>query len=160
MRQTVYIETSIFSFYHDARTSPAVVAMRQWTREWWDFHSDRHELFTSTAVLAELQTGEMPHKAEAFAMASRLRAIPIDDESSEIAEVYIKHRVMPAKPLGDALHLALTSLHRIDYLLTWNCKHSANANKFAHIRRVNAILGLPVPALVTPLELIGGDPTT
>ena len=58
---------------------------------------------------------------------------------------------MPADPGGDALHLALASYHKCDFLVTWNCQHLANANKFGHIRRVNAMLGLFVPALVTPL---------
>jgi hypothetical protein len=62
---------------------------------------------------------------------------------------------MPADAAGDALHLALASFHKWDFLLTWNCQHLANANKFAHIRRVNGILGLFVPTLVTPLELLG-----
>jgi len=62
---------------------------------------------------------------------------------------------MPADPFGDALHLACVSCHKVDYLLTWNCKHLANANKFGHMRRVNALLGLPTPALITPLELLG-----
>jgi hypothetical protein len=48
-------------------------------------------------------------------------------------------------------------MYQCDYLLTWNCAHLANANKFGHIRRVNALLGLPVPQLVTPLEMIGED---
>jgi hypothetical protein len=64
---------------------------------------------------------------------------------------------MPANPVGDALHLALASFHRCDFLVTWNCKHIANANKFGHIRRVNSMLGLFNPALVTPLELLAGD---
>ena len=72
-------------------------------------------------------------------------------------KVYIRHKVMPDNPLGDALHLALASFHKYDFLLTWNCEHLANANKFGHIRRINALLGLHVPALVTPLELMGGD---
>jgi hypothetical protein len=54
------------------------------------------------------------------------------------------------------LHLALASYHKCDFLLTWNCRHLANANKFGHIRRVNTMLGLFVPLLVTPLELLGG----
>ena len=58
---------------------------------------------------------------------------------------------------GDALHLAIASYHRCDFLVTWNCKHLANANKFGHIRRINGILGLSVPSLVTPLELLGED---
>jgi len=64
---------------------------------------------------------------------------------------------MPNDPLGDALHLALASFHKCDYLLTWNCKHLANANKFQHIKRVNAMLDLYVPMLITPLELIEGE---
>ena len=58
------------------------------------------------------------------------------------------------------VHLTLASHHKCDFLVTWNCRHLANANKFGHIRRVNALLGLFVPALVTPLELFGGSDET
>ena len=65
---------------------------------------------------------------------------------------------MPADPSGDALHLAIASFYGCEFLATWNCKHLANANKFGAIARVYGKLGLAVPALVTPLELIGaGD---
>ena len=77
-------------------------------------------------------------------------------EMAEIVEAYIQHQLMPNDPLGDALHLALASYHKCDFLLTWNCKHLANANKFSHIKRINTILGLFIPTLVTPLELLGG----
>ena len=83
--------------------------------------------------------------------------VAIDASILEIVEAYIRHRVMPADPAGDALHLALASYHRCDFLVTWNCRHLANANKFGHIRRVNGLLGLLTPALVTPLELLGDD---
>jgi hypothetical protein len=73
----------------------------------------------------------------------------------EIVKTYIRHFLMPAQPGGDAAHLALASYHKCDFLLTWNCEHLANANKFQHIRRVNTMLGLFVPNLVTPLELVG-----
>lgn len=74
----------------------------------------------------------------------------------EIVQTYTAHQMMPSDPTGDALHLALASFHKCDYLLTWNCKHLANANKFQHIRLVNTMLGLFVPALVTPLEFLEG----
>lgn len=131
--------------------------MRDWTRQWWDVHHHKYHVVTSTAVLAELDSGQLPHRGEALAMAMSLAAIPIQDEVRDIVEVYIKHQVMPGNPVGDALHLALASFYKLDYLLTWNCRHLANANKFTHIRRVNALLGLHVPALVTPLELMGDD---
>ena len=140
MVETAYIETSVFSFYHDRRAAPAIVAMREWTREWWDYNRYAIEAITSTAVLAELDAGTLPHRAEALAMALDLPAVPIEDPVREIVEVYIQHHVMHNDPLGDALHLALASFHKADYLLTWNCRHLANANKFSHIRRVNALL--------------------
>ena len=73
---------------------------------------------------------------------------------SGAVQTCIRHKVMRADPGGDALHLALASFHRCDFLVTWNCRHLANANKFGHIRRVNVLMGLFVP--VTPLELLGG----
>ena len=86
--------------------------------------------------------------------------MPVEDVTSEvleIAEAYIAHKVMPNDPAGDALHLAIASYHKCDFLVTWNCKHLANANKFGHIRRINAILGISSPALVTPLQLLGEE---
>jgi hypothetical protein len=85
-----------------------------------------------------------------------LELVEIVVEIEEIVEAYIRHKVMPNDPVGDAMHLALASFHKCDFLLTWNCRHLANANKFGHIRRVNTLLGLYVPVLVTPLELLGG----
>ncbi|MBM4035381.1 MAG: type II toxin-antitoxin system VapC family toxin [Planctomycetes bacterium] len=157
MGRLVYVETTIFSFYHDERPAPAIVAMRQWTREWWDGYTHRHDLVTSSAVLGELETGELPHRERALEMAKRLPAMTVDAEVAEIAEIYIKRKVMPADPLGDPLHLAFASVRKADYLLTWNCRHLANANKFDHIRRVNTLLGLHVPILLTPLELMGEE---
>ncbi len=72
----------------------------------------------------------------------------------EIVEVYVAHKLMPRDRSGDALHLALASHHGCDILLTWNCVHLANANKARHIQRVNSLLGLPVPVLTTPLQLM------
>ncbi len=82
--------------------------------------------------------------------------LTIDSAVVEIVESSIRHRLMPAAPGGDALHLALASDHKCDFLVTWNCRHPANANKFGHIRRVNTRLGLFVPALVTPRERLRG----
>jgi predicted nucleic acid-binding protein len=155
MNRRVYIETTIPSFYHEVRTEPEMVARRQWTREWWDGHRPKFEAVTSAAVIDELEAGTFPQKADALQLIENLPLLDIVEAVADIVDAYIKHRVMPADPAGDALHLALASFHNCDFLLTWNCQHLANANKFAHIRRVNALLGLFVPALVTPLELLG-----
>jgi hypothetical protein len=155
MKPKVYIETSIPSFYHEIRTEPEMVARRQWTQEWWENADANYFLVTSVAVLDELNRGNFPIKDDAIELLKELPLLPIEEAITDIVQAYIQHQVMPADPVGDALHLALASYHKCDFLLTWNCRHLANANKFGHIRRVNTLLGLYVPALVTPLELLG-----
>lgn len=160
MKPRVYIETSIPSFYHDVRTEPEMVARRQWTHQWREQAADDYLLVTSVAVLDELSRGDFPRREKALALMGELPLLPIAEAVTEIVQTYIQHKVMPADPVGDAVHLALASYHKCDFLLTWNCRHLANANKFGHIRRVNALLGLYVPLLVTPLELLGGPNAT
>lgn len=157
MTARAYVETSIPSFYFEARTEPEMVARRTWTRHWWAQASAGTELVTSLAVLDELQRGDFSTRTNCLDLIASLPVLGVDAAILEIVQAYILHRVMPADPLGDALHLALASYHRCDFLVTWNCKHLANANKFGHIRRVNAVLGLYNPSLVTPLELLGAS---
>lgn len=156
MATRAYVETSIPSFFFEARTQPDMVARRDWTRAWWASASATTELVTSLAVVDELERGAFAAKPQCLELVAPLPLLAIDPAVLEVVQAYIRHLVMPADPVGDALHLALASYHRCDFLVTWNCKHIANANKFGHIRRVNALLGLFNPALVTPLELVGG----
>ncbi len=151
----VYVETTIPSFYHEVRTAPDIVARRDWTRQWWADAVEHHELVTSVAVLDELENGPPEYHANWLGLVNGLPLLAINRAVAEIAAAYIQHRLMPASSTGDALHLALASHHKCDFLVTWNCRHLANANKFGHIRRINSMLGLYVPALVTPLELLG-----
>jgi predicted nucleic acid-binding protein len=151
----VYVETTIPSFYHDARKAPDILARREWTRQWWATAKSDNELVTSVAVLDELAGGPQERREDWLTLVRDLPLLPIEPAVAEIVEAYLQHKVMPADPAGDALHLALASYHKCDFLVTWNCQHLANANKFGHIRRVNGMLGLFVPLLVTPLELLG-----
>jgi len=151
----VYVETTIPTFYFERRTSADMVARREWTRAWWAEALDRDELVTSAPVLDELKQGVFPARDECLRLIETLPLLPVDHAVLDIVQGYVTHRLMPRDPVGDALHLALASYHRCDFLVTWTCEHLANANKFAHIRRVHGVLGLLVPSLVTPLELIG-----
>lgn len=155
MKPKVYIETSIPSFYYEVRTEPEMVARRHWTQQWWEQAPDNYDLITSAAVLTELNIGNYPNKDQAISLMNDLPLVEINTEVAEIVRTYIQHKLMPSNPNGDALHLALASYHKCDFLLTWNCKHLANANKFGHIRRLNVMIGLYVPLLVTPMELLG-----
>jgi predicted nucleic acid-binding protein len=154
IRQSVYIETTIPSFHYEVRTEPEMIARRNWTRDWWDSRRQAYQLVTSVAVVDELQAGTFPNQDQALALLIDISLVPVEPAIIEIVETYIQRMVMPRDPTVDALHLALASYHKCDFLLTWNVQHLANANKFAHIRRVNALLGLFTPALVTPLELL------
>jgi predicted nucleic acid-binding protein len=159
MKQKVYIETSIPSFYHEERVDAEVVVRKEWTREWWDNHRHKYIVASSPAVLDELNSGEYPEqkREKLIELISSVPLLSVEPAIADIVQAYIQHKVMPNNPVGDALHLALASYHKCDFLLTWNCKHLANANKFHHIRRVNTLLGLYVPFLVTPLELLGEE---
>jgi hypothetical protein len=157
VRKLVYIETTVPSFYHEARTDAEAVARRNWTRKWWDGHSHDYDLATGVPVIDELRRGDYPGQQDAVALALSVPLLPVVPEVREIAEAYAAHHVMPRDPAGDALHLAMASWWKCDFLLTWNCEHLANANKFEHIRKVNALLGLFVPTLTTPLELLGEE---
>jgi predicted nucleic acid-binding protein len=156
MKPIVYIETSIPSFYYEIRTEPVMVARKMWTRQWWDQYRGEYTLVTSEAVLEELQRGEYPNKELVTTLVDDVPLVHIEPAIRDIVETYIQHTVMPRDPVGDAPHLAIASYHKCDFLLTWNCVHLANANKFAHIRRINTILGVYVPILTTPSQLLGG----
>ena len=159
MIKSIYIETTIPSFYYETRTEPEMVARRNWTRDWWNNHRKSHSLATSEAVLNELEEGDFPNKKKKIELVSELDIVEITEDIIDIVEVYIQQHVMPRDPTGDALHLALASWHKFDFLLTWNCEHLANANKFDHIRRINTLLGLFTPVLITPLALLTKDAT-
>jgi predicted nucleic acid-binding protein len=155
IKPRAYVESTIPSFLCETRVAPEIIARREWTRLWWIDAMVRYELVTSEAVLNELSAGRPDCAAERLRLVDGLPLLAIDRAVVEIVHAYVRHHVMPADPAGDALHLALASYHKCDFLVTWNCIHLANANKFGHIRRVNTLLGLFVPALVTPLELLG-----
>jgi predicted nucleic acid-binding protein len=120
MTTTVYVETSIPSFYHEIRTDPEMLARRQWTRESWQYAPARYELVTSPAVVSELERGDYPSRAACLDLIATLPLLAVEPAVVEIAETYIARQVMPADPAGDALHLALASFHRCDFLVTWN----------------------------------------
>ncbi|CDI03578.1 conserved hypothetical protein [Candidatus Competibacter denitrificans Run_A_D11] len=157
MKPKVYIETTIPSFYYEDRTDAAAIARRDWTYQWWLEKRQNYDLLTSIAVLNELQNGDYLKKENCLKLLNDISLVTVERQIIDIVQVYINHKLMPHDPVGDALHLALASYHKCDFLLTWNCKNLANANKFGHIRQINGLLGLYTPSIVTPLELLEDD---
>jgi predicted nucleic acid-binding protein len=154
MKPTVYIETTVPSYYHNSRSDAEMVVFSQWTRDWWDNHRHEYEIVTSAAVIDELSQGEHPLKAEKLAMMEPLKQLQITAEIIDTVLAYITNKLMPNDPQGDALHLALAAHYKCDILLSWNCKHIVNYQKTGHLQNINRMLGLAVPALLTPLDLL------
>jgi len=153
MAKSVYIETSVPSAYVSERTDAASVHWRAVTRRWWHEQAPGYRLVTSEATIAELLAGSYPGKAQAVALLDGLPLLRTTDEALSLAEVYVRHRLMPASVAGDALHFALASLGDIDYLLTWNLRHLANPNKAEHMVVINRRLGLLPPVVCSPEAL-------
>lgn len=151
MKESVYIDTTIPSYYFDERES--LRAFTEITRKWWDEESGKFEKYISVPALQELEQGDYPNKNKTLDLIQNISVLNYHHDVEEITKIYIEHYVMPNSLIGDAIHLAHASYYSLDYLLTWNCSHLANANKYKHIRIINGRLGLNTPQIVTPMEL-------
>src|SRR5262249_33178295 len=112
----VYIETTIPSFYYETRPQPEMIARRNWTQAWWDGERHKYELVTSDAVVVELALA-VPHKGEK--VMGLVMHLPRLDESLDVrllAQHYVEQKVMPQNLGGDAMHLALATWYRCDFL--------------------------------------------
>jgi predicted nucleic acid-binding protein len=154
VKSTVYLDATIPSFMFDERESLTFPC--EMTRRWWREESSRYDVFISRETIAELSRGNYPAKEEVRRFVASLRSLEPNPSIAAVASEYVRHMVMPADASGDAAHLAYASYYGIDFLLTWNCSHLANARKRRHIETINLRLGLSTPAIITPLELFGG----
>lgn len=151
MKKSVYLDTTIFSYYIDERKELGVHIAR--TKEWWNNEKQFYDLYLSELVLLELQRGKFKRQEEVLNLAKDIKILEIVVDIDQIVNIYIKNKLMPQTDFGDAIHLAYSSFYKIDVLLTWNCQHLANLNKRGHIKNINQSLGLFVPEIITPLEL-------
>ena len=151
MKKTVYLDATIPNFMYDQRQEAETFV--RVTNSWWNEERHYFEIWTSEATLNEVGSGQYSHKDRAIEFVSRVQILPPEREIIEIAQTYIDHYLMPQSLKGDALHLAYASFYKMDFLLTWNCNHLANANKKQHIAILNTRLQLAVPEITTPLQL-------
>lgn len=151
MRKTVYLDSTIPSFMFDERES--IKPFVEITKKWWKDESPEYDIKLSDAVILELSKGAYPNREKVLQFARKVELLPIVPEIAKIAKVYIQNHLMPRNLEGDAVHLAFASFYKIDFLLTWNCNHLANANKKNHIRLINVSLNLSTPEITTPMEL-------
>ena len=155
---TLYVETSIVSYLRQQPSVRVITAARQLlTHQWWNQERSKYELVTSQYVIDEASDGE-PCLAEA-----RLRALegipllPAEAEVQVIADEIMARAILPPKAVFDALHIAITAHHEIDYLLTWNCRHIANGKILSRVHAVLHDMAVPIPVICTPEELVDDD---
>ncbi len=151
LKQTVYFDSTIPSYLFDEREE--LKAFIEVTNKWWNEESTNYDIWISEETVAELSEGDYPNKNKILKFIAKIQLLHTDERIIKIAQIYLDNYLMPKVLKGDALHLAYASFYKIDYLLTWNCNHLANANKSQHLRIVNTRLNLPIPEIITPLEL-------
>ena len=154
----VYIETSIISYLRQKPSVHVVTAARQLlTHQWWNDERKNFELVVSQYVIDEASAGDPTLAAARLECLDGIPLLPHAPEIPQIATEIMALGILPAKAQIDALHIATVAHHRIQYLLTWNCKHIANAKILPRLHAVLMDLGVPIPIICTPEELLGDD---
>ena len=153
--QSVYLETTIPSYLTAWRSPDLVMAARQQlTREWWDNRRGDFELFISQLVLDEAGAGDRVAAARRLEAVEGLPLLGLQPDAQELAERLIRVLALPRRAAADAVHIALAVVNGMDYLLTWNCTHIANAVFRPIIESECRSLGYYVPVICTPEELL------
>ena len=156
MKRQIYVETSVIS-YLTARPSKTIIgaAHQQIKLAWWDLRSD-YELFVSQAVRQECAAGDPVAAQKRLAALDGIAVLAVTRDMIRLANAFIEQAIIPAKAIEDALHIAVSTLHHVDFLLTWNCRHIANPVIQEKIALHLEELGLFLPIICTPEELLGG----
>jgi len=151
---TVYIESSVLSYLASRASRDIVVAARQQiTRDWWTQSMPAYGCYVSQVVLDEIAVGDPAMAARRLEAAQPLGILAVDAACVELAEGFLSRRLIPPGEVRDALHIAVAVVWKIDYLLTWNCKHIANAHAVPGLRKFTEGLGYEFPYICTPEEL-------
>jgi hypothetical protein len=154
--ESVYLETTFIS-YLAARPSRdlLVAAHQQATQEWWANRRSEFENCVSQVVIDEASAGDSAEVQKRLAIISGLPALEITEDAEALTEAILAAGILPPQAVRDAAHVAVAAVHAIDYLLTWNCKHLANAQIARRIALVCEKLGHRMPIICTPEELMG-----
>jgi hypothetical protein len=154
MAERVYIETTIVSYLTARPSRDVVIAGHQAvTREWWDNRRTSYELCISQLVIDEACPGDVDAAKERLLVLQPMLVLETTREAFDIAKALLEAGALPAKATADALHIAVATTRRVPYLLTWNCRHLANATMRPVIETVCTSLSYKAPIICTPEEL-------
>ena len=151
----VYIETSVIS-YLTSKPSKEIITLghQKVTSQWWKNNKSHFNCFISNAVIQECEKGNKEYALKRLKICANLELARHSEESIKLANALVASKVVPSKAATDAIHIAISAVNKMDFLLTWNCKHIANALIQDRIEKVCNKLGYKKPALCTPAELL------
>jgi len=153
----VYIETSIISHATAWPSSdPATAVLQDQAKRWMDEQAASYELVTSQIVLTEAQRGDTDAADRRLAMLAHIPVLDENPDTETVADELVSRSLIPANARLDALHVATAALAGVQYLLTQNCRHIANAHVLPRVYRLLDDLGLPGMLVATPIEFLGG----
>ncbi|MFM7788749.1 MAG: type II toxin-antitoxin system VapC family toxin [Microcystis panniformis] len=156
MSETVYIETSILGHLTARPTENLILAANiKTTQDWWDEYSSSLVLYVSEIVEDEASRGDSTIATQRQNLLQSLIFLDLTEEAIALAQEFLQQSNLPPKASNDALHMALATVYGLDYLLTWNCKHMANAQIQRKLSQISLELGYRLPFVCTPYEFIG-----
>lgn len=157
MKPKVYLETTIPSLLVARPSQQAIVAANQEiTKEWWQTRREQFELYVSELVIEESRQGDPQFAAARLKAMDECTVLTAIDEAQVLGDSILAAGLVPAKATADAFHIAIAAVHQMDFLLTWNCRHIANAMIATRLREVCEAAGCRLPVLCTPFELMIG----
>src|SRR5262245_30909466 len=155
MLPRVYIETTFVSYLTARPNRDLIIAAhQQLTHEWWDASRRNYELCTSQLAIQEAGVGDPNAAKERLEVLAHMTLLDIPDKATDLAKALGQTGALPTKAEADALHIAIAAAHAVPYLLTWNCRHLANAAMRPLIDSACASKGLKAPIICTPEELM------
>lgn len=156
MSETVYIETSILGYLTARSTKSLILAANmEITKDWWESRRSAFMLYTSEAVLEEVAQGDDAIAAQRLEILRDFPLLALNQDVQGLAAQFLSRSNLPPKARVDAIHIAAATVHGMDYLLTWNCKHIANAQIQGKLAEISLDFGYVLPILCTPNELMG-----
>jgi hypothetical protein len=156
MNETAYIETSIFGYLTARSTRNLILAANiEVTRDWWDNYRISLDLYASQIVLDEAALGDSEIASQRLEMLKSITLLEPSEIAQELVIQFLSKTNLPPKAANDAAHIAIATVHGMDYLLTWNCKHIANAHIQKKLAQICSEFGYELPTICTPYEMIG-----
>lgn len=152
---SVYLETSVISYLSARPSRDLIIAgHQQITNEWWETQGHKFEIYISQLVIQEARRGDAKAAQERLTLLQPIAALRVSSAALQLAQILLREAAIPQKAEADSLHIAISVVNGIDYLLTWNCQHIANAIIRKKVEQICRQNGYEPSVICTPEELI------